>query len=226
MFPKAGKVFPRSGGPTGTHPKYADVVAAALKSKLGNTHQATKTVMKWTGANERTAKHWIRGDVGPNGDHLLDLIRQCPDVLQAILRACGWGDPVLLPVGESEMRVTNLGEMLATANRSQGLQKVAALNMYASPRQACPESGPKNVPDRGPSDVPDTTTQCEAEALALNGRQQWFLLELRQRRYGSLRDICMRFGVSARTAKRDVAGLKVLGLLRFVGTRRNGRFEL
>jgi hypothetical protein len=54
---------------------YVTVVAAGLRRELGDTHQAIKTVMKWTGANERTVKNWLGGRYGPNGEHLIDLFR-------------------------------------------------------------------------------------------------------------------------------------------------------
>ena len=36
--------------------RYRQAIADALRRELGPTHQAIKTVMRWTGASERTAK--------------------------------------------------------------------------------------------------------------------------------------------------------------------------
>ena len=42
------------------------------------THQAIKTVMKWTGAKERTVKNWFAGSNGTNGHHLAALGPRTP----------------------------------------------------------------------------------------------------------------------------------------------------
>ena len=43
---------------------YPAAVAQALQHQLGGTHQAVKTVMRWTGAGERTVKNWFAGSSG------------------------------------------------------------------------------------------------------------------------------------------------------------------
>src|SRR3981081_3793165 len=84
MFPKTGKKMPpRSDGPSDD---YASSVARALKAELGNSHQAIKTLMRWTGANERTAKNWLSGSNGPSGDHLLEIMRNSDVVFECVLQ--------------------------------------------------------------------------------------------------------------------------------------------
>ena len=46
---------------------YRKAIADTLRRELGHTHQAIKTVMRWTGASERTAKYWLSGERGPSG---------------------------------------------------------------------------------------------------------------------------------------------------------------
>jgi hypothetical protein len=65
---------------------YARAVSAALRSDLGDTHQAVKRLVRWTGANERTAKHWLAGTYGPSGKHLVRLMRHSDATLEAVLR--------------------------------------------------------------------------------------------------------------------------------------------
>src|SRR5690348_12015943 len=84
MFPKTGKKFPDDFG--STSPTYAGLIADILKSELGNSHQAHKTLMRWTGANERTAKNWLSGANGPSGEHLLQLMRNSDRVFEFVLR--------------------------------------------------------------------------------------------------------------------------------------------
>lgn len=92
MFPKKGKKLPRRPhGPDGDE-AFRQAVAAALKSELGTTHQAIKTVMRWSGASERTVKHWFAGTHGPSGHHLVAIVRHSDAVLMCFLLASGRSD--------------------------------------------------------------------------------------------------------------------------------------
>lgn len=87
MFPKKGNNFPvRRGKPT---LRYSAAISAALSQELGTSHQAIKTLMKWTGANERTVKNWIAGTTGPSGTHLIGIIRHSNAALDTILLLAG-----------------------------------------------------------------------------------------------------------------------------------------
>ena len=68
--------------------------ASALKNDLGETHQAVKTLMRWTGAKERTVKHWLAGTHGPSGEHLLALVRHSGTVLEVFLGLAGREDAI------------------------------------------------------------------------------------------------------------------------------------
>ena len=89
MFPKKGKVFPRPAFNDGNSVAYADAIAAALQKELGDSHQAVKTAMRWTGANERTVKNWLAGSNGPSGHHLLSLVYHSDAVFEEFLRLSG-----------------------------------------------------------------------------------------------------------------------------------------
>lgn len=90
-FPKKGKVFP----PCDAEQNYVSTISAALRYELGATHQATKTVVRWTGVNERTVKNWIAGTTGPSGEHLVELIRNSEAVFEALLRLAGRETPLI-----------------------------------------------------------------------------------------------------------------------------------
>ena len=64
---------------------YRKAIADALRCELGPTHQAIKTMMRWTGASERTAKYWLSGERGPSGEHLIRLMQHSDAVLIIIL---------------------------------------------------------------------------------------------------------------------------------------------
>ena len=65
MFPKEGKFLPGQHGGDSGGGGYASAIAAALQQELGATHRAVKTIMKWTGANERTVKNWLAPKTAP-----------------------------------------------------------------------------------------------------------------------------------------------------------------
>lgn len=56
MFPKKGKVFPEGTERQNGRKSYTAMIASALRRELGESHRATKTVMRWTGASERSVK--------------------------------------------------------------------------------------------------------------------------------------------------------------------------
>jgi hypothetical protein len=84
MFPKKGTTVP----PAGKRSKgdYAAAISLALRAELGTSSQATKTVMRWTGASDRAAKYWMSGTRGPGGWHLILLARNSDSVLHSLLK--------------------------------------------------------------------------------------------------------------------------------------------
>ncbi len=63
-------------------------------------------------------------------------------------------------------------------------------------------------------------------AVAAAARQAWFLDQIRDFRSVGVKDLASRFGVTRRTAERDVADLNRRGLVTFVGRPRSGRYRL
>ena len=64
---------------------HARSLAAALRVELGGTRAAAKTVMRWTGAGERTVKTWLGGISGPSAEHLIRLMRHSDAVFAVVL---------------------------------------------------------------------------------------------------------------------------------------------
>lgn len=85
MLPESGIRFPNSM-PRPSEADYVRHVSEALRAELGTTRAATKTVMRWTGASDHTARNWINGHVGPSGHHLVCLARESRGVTEAVLR--------------------------------------------------------------------------------------------------------------------------------------------
>jgi hypothetical protein len=67
-------------------------VGLALMAELGATRRATKTVMRWTGVSDRTARFWLHGQSSPSGVHLIALAAACPAVMKVLLRLTGNAD--------------------------------------------------------------------------------------------------------------------------------------
>jgi hypothetical protein len=87
MFRKKGKNFPHAAA--AREVAYAASIADALRTELGRSHRATKTLMRWTGASDRTAKNWLSGSYGPSGAHLIQLARESDTVLATVLGLAG-----------------------------------------------------------------------------------------------------------------------------------------
>ena len=69
--------------------EYTYAISRALRSEVGQSARATKTLMKWTGASERAAKYWLAGSRAPSGAQLILLARNSDAVLDEVLRLCG-----------------------------------------------------------------------------------------------------------------------------------------
>jgi hypothetical protein len=84
----------RSGVPATTTaskpPRVSHLITHLLLRKpCGRTlvgHQAIKTLMRWTAANERTVKNWLSEANGPSGEHLLEIIRNSDLAYECVLR--------------------------------------------------------------------------------------------------------------------------------------------
>jgi hypothetical protein len=93
MLPNSGSKLPN--GPRPSEADYIREISRALRFELGATRAATKMIMRWTGASDRTARTWMNGFGAPNGFHLVCLARESEAVLSAVLALSGRGDFVL-----------------------------------------------------------------------------------------------------------------------------------
>jgi hypothetical protein len=91
-FTKKGRSFPFGSGGNGAFIddlNFAKVISFALERATENTQLNVKTVVRWTGANDRTVKNWFSGRYGPSGHHLMLLANHCDDVMEAIISMTG-----------------------------------------------------------------------------------------------------------------------------------------
>lgn len=114
MLPKTGKRLLNEGIAVRGATDYASVIALALRRELNNSRHAVKTLMRWTGASERTAKNWLSAKRGPSGQDLISLARHSSEVMQAFYVMTGrteLDDSAQYELREILMRAIELLEM-------------------------------------------------------------------------------------------------------------------
>jgi hypothetical protein len=226
MFPKKGNLFPGGNDRENGSGKYASIIATALQKELGNSHRATKTVMRWTGASERTVKHWLAGHNGPGGAYLIVLMRESETVYEAVLAAAGRRDAIVAARVLAAHRT--IAEVMALIDREKGGPP------GTRPMEAARENGPaeKGLDDRKNDRTNDPINDRNRGSSepppgdGLNPRQRWYLEALAAGKEVRADDLRHRWSVSEKTARRDVAALKERGMIEFVGPLRTGRYRL
>lgn len=176
----------------------AKMVAASLRAEHQNDPALVRKIHADTNIKLHTVEKWIYGVNSPKSGHLLKLASLYPEVLKAILETIGRGDVWELCVREK----------IPNTMREQLIRK--------KPRNAVYRD--KNVP---------INILIETEtATKLNKRQLWFLSELQKNKKRCAQDIAGKWQVDVKTARRDIAGLVALGIIRFDGARKNGFYLL
>lgn len=181
---------------------YAETIAELLRREHGNSHGAVKTIMKLTDASERTVKHWMSAQHGPETIFFLRLITNSSVIRAFVMDLIeGSQDP-------------------AIASRAS---EFPAMSVSGTPHP--PGSRQERPPDdriNDPANVPiiDPITD------GLNERQRWFLARVDAGNRCRADDLSTHWSVSLKTARRDIAGLCSAGTVRYVGARKNGRYVL
>ena len=205
MLPKTGRKLPLWTGVLGGREVYARTIAELLRKEHGDSRRAIKQLMRQTDASERTVKHWLSGQHGPDSVYFLRLVVSSP-VIRAFVLGLIDG-PAAIPLTGPVDRIS-----LVRAREAYAAGEAAGGRSATGARKNVPE----HVPEHGPINVPD-----RAE---LNERQHWFLDRVAAGR-SDARDIVAMWAVSLKTARRDIAALKAAGLICYVGSRRKGRYR-
>ena len=71
-----------------------------------------------------------------------------------------------------------------------------------------------NVPVNVPINVP------------VNDRQRWFLVQLSQGMSVKAKEVAVHFGVTEKTARRDIADLKAGNVIEFLGSPKKGFYRI
>lgn len=88
MVPNTGTQLP-FGRAAISEVELAAHIGSALQGELGASRRATKTVMRWTGVSDHTARSWLNGRSTPGGLHLLNLAMNSMPVMMTFLRLAG-----------------------------------------------------------------------------------------------------------------------------------------
>jgi hypothetical protein len=203
MLPKKGRRLPAWEGALASRQAYAEIIASLLRKEHGDTHRAVKQLMRLTDASERSAKHWMAAQHGPDTVFFLRLVATSPVIRAFVL-------------GIIESQQSDMPEPTAQVQCASGLGS-GNREGQASGRH-WPNSDPINDPESGPGNDPITAS--------LNERQLWAIDRVGRGYPARARDIAAHWKVSIKSARRDLAGLCACGLLQFVGARKNGRYRL
>ncbi len=196
-YPKKDRVFPVKKTQM-TEAELAQLVASALRHDYGDLPSAVKQIGLQTDANLRAIRNWYEGRHAPSSMHLLRLAKSSPQILQLVLQQIG---------GEE---LADAFSILAGRHESK--------TKGASVQKSDEVYGEKNC----------TINNKLSSELSeqLNKRQLWFLEELQSGKTIKTEGICIRWNVSLRTAKSDVARVVALQLVRFVGAKKTGYYAL
>ncbi|MBA4173566.1 hypothetical protein [Sphingobium fluviale] len=203
MLPKKGRKLPAWEGALASRQAYAEVIANLLRKEHGDTHRAVKQLMRLTDASERSAKHWMAAQHGPDTVFFLRLVATSP-----VIRA------FVLGIIESQQSAPAETVIVAQSRSlsGHGHRDEEGLGRY------WPNPDPISGPLSGPVNDPIND--------GLNERQRWILDRVARHLPTRARDVAAHWQVSIKSARRDLAGLCACNLLHFVGARKNGRYHL
>lgn len=207
MLPKKGMLLHPWSGLTQSPKAYAELIADALRQEHDGTHRTVKTIIRWTGASERSVKNWLSGECGPGGCYLMRLFVKSAAVRTLILDLCVDVEVPLPVLRSTTTRPISLQELRRSGDGFQDSES-------SLPRATGDATGDM-------SDGTDHVTQDQD----LNERQVWLLERVASGERCGTSDVSLRWSVSRRTAKRDFAALKARGLIHFRGSQRKGRYH-
>lgn len=196
-YVKNDQVFPAEI-PVGSTHKIANAISTALRQDYGELTSAVKRIGRITGVHPRAIRNWYEGRNVPNSVHLLMLAQHSPNVLRVLLQLIGHGYMAEFISWEfSPVNRPSKAILISNGANIYG-ERLFTINVTLAPQTAA----------------------------KLNQRQLWFLGLIQRGHEVRPADVSEVWKVTLRTAKSDLAGLKRLGLVRFVGARKNGLYVL
>lgn len=196
-FIKKDRLFP-SQFENGEDPDITKIIAESLRNEYQEIHSAIKVIGQQTGAHPRAIRNWYEGINAPNCSNLVVLAQHTPVLLKAFLDVTGHKT-----VWEFYERNGNRYDY------AMRIKKFSAPGMVFSDRF-----------------VTINVTLDRKKAGDLNQRQLWFLSQLQAKGGPNAEEIAQIWGVTLRSARRDIAGLIDKRFIRFTGCNKTGFYEL
>lgn len=158
--------------------------------------------MRRTHARQRTVKHWLAGEHGPDALYFLRSMVSSPAI-----------------------RAFFLGVIGRTGAEASG-RVVDRAALSEVPRAYAPGQRAVTAPDIGDdsNDGPKHHTMNDRDSDEVNDRQVWFLNQLSSGGRCCAEDVMAGWHLRQKTTRRDIASLKARNLIEYVGSRRNGRY--
>lgn len=194
MLPKKGRKLHPWSGLAKSAKDYGELIADALRREHDDTHRTVKTIMCWTGASERSVKNWLSGESGPSGYFLMRLCLKSVAVRALILELLMQPD---MGVAQDTRRFSGSSEGKPRDILDTGVRAITS----------------NAVELDGVTLRDNDVTESDTERPTLNRRQEWFLARVASGASDTVDDISTQWLVSKRTAKRDLARLRRLGLI-------------
>jgi hypothetical protein len=186
---------------------YAQTISDLLHKELGGNSSAIKQLMLQTHATERTVKHWLSAQNGPNSVFLLRLIVSSP-----IIRAFVLG-LIDSPLSRSWAATVDCYS-LSVEREAYSIGEGNSIEF----KHGSGEDDPINGLNHVPKDVP--------EGKELNERQHWFMGRIACGKRCGAKEIMLIWQVSLKTARRDISSLRQARLLEYTGSCRKGRYRI
>ena len=185
-----------------TEEKIAKLTEKTLKEIFPKNKSVIKRISRETGFDERSVWNWYNGLYAPSLLNFIILSQKFPSLIRAYLQLCN--TPEIWDIYK------NYEHLLAIANNKAEIIKCEESygDIFSKTHVTINFSITKKLPS------------------VLNERQKWFLQQLQILNNPKLADIVSNWGVSKRTAKRDISDLKEKGLIKFNGTGKYGKYYI
>ncbi|NTG36627.1 DeoR family transcriptional regulator [Agrobacterium rhizogenes] len=206
MLPEKGRKLPIWKGVLSRRDILAETIADLLSKEHGESHRAIKQLMRQTNASERTVKHWLSAQHAPDTLFFLRLMVSSPVIRAFVLGLIE--SPASNPLSSASDRPVR-----AVAREAYAAGEAAFSALAKDAQENDPEDGPNRDPEHDP------------ELVELNERQHWFLERIVDGDRCGAKEIMAIWQVSLKTARRDIRGLQLTGVLTYVGSRRRGRYR-
>lgn len=139
----------------------AERLGETLRRAFGEERHAVKRLARVTGASNRTAENWIRGENTPDAFHLLRLIATVPELASEVRRLTAMTD------ADPEF-ARDFCRAMQTFQRVQEMRNAAMAMDAGDVRggQDAAAARPNGVPARGRGDAMDASSRAVAGAAA------------------------------------------------------------